>query len=116
MAEYRLSPAAERDLESIWKYTRSEWGVEQAERYTDLLAAAFQVLAESPNSAPACDHIRQGYRRRNVERRVIAVKNLKGIVRPPQLPCPETIAAGRRAYRCCGAFIRSCSTRMIAIP
>jgi len=56
MAEYRLSPAAERDLESIWKYTRSEWGVEQAELYTDLLAAAFQVLAESPKSAPACDH------------------------------------------------------------
>ena len=30
MAEYRLSPAAERDLESIWKYTREEWGLEQA--------------------------------------------------------------------------------------
>jgi toxin ParE1/3/4 len=71
MAEYRLSPAAERDLEGIWKYTRAEWGVEQAERYTDLLTAAFQVLAESPNSAPACDHIRQGYRRRNVERHMI---------------------------------------------
>jgi toxin ParE1/3/4 len=71
MAEYRLSPAAQRDLEGIWKYTRSEWGLEQAERYTDLLTAAFQVLAESPNSAPACDHIRQGYRRRNVERHMI---------------------------------------------
>jgi toxin ParE1/3/4 len=71
MAEYRLSPAAERDLEGIWKYTRAEWGVEQAERYTDLLTAAFQVLAESPNSAPACDHIRRGYRRRNVERHMI---------------------------------------------
>jgi len=68
MAEYRLSPAAERDLEGIWKYTRGEWGLEQAERYTDLLTAAFQVLAESPKSAPACDHIRQAYRRRNVER------------------------------------------------
>jgi hypothetical protein len=33
MAEYRLSPAAERDLEGIWKYTREEWGLEQAERY-----------------------------------------------------------------------------------
>jgi len=68
MAEYRLSPAAERDLESIWKCTRAEWGIEQAERYIDLLTAAFQVLTESPKSAPACDHIRQGYRRRNVER------------------------------------------------
>jgi len=71
MAEYRLSPAAERDLEGIWKYTRAEWGVEQAERYTDLLTAAFLVLAESPKSAPACDHIRQGYRRRNIERHMI---------------------------------------------
>jgi len=35
MAEYRLSPAAERDLEGIWKYTRRECGLEQAERYTD---------------------------------------------------------------------------------
>jgi toxin ParE1/3/4 len=71
MAEYRLSPAAERDPESIWKYTRGEWGLEQAERYTDLLTAAFQALAELPKSAPACDHIRQGYRRRNVERHMI---------------------------------------------
>jgi len=71
MADYRLSPAAERDLEGIWKYTRREWGIGQAERYTDLLTAAFQVLAESPKSAPACDHIRQEYRRRNVELHMI---------------------------------------------
>jgi toxin ParE1/3/4 len=71
MAEYRLSPAAERDLQSIWKYTLRERGLEQADRYTDLLTTAFQALAESPRSAPACDHIRQGYRRRNVERHMI---------------------------------------------
>ena len=42
MAEFRLSPAAERDLESIWKYTRREWGLEQAERETPTsLTAAF---------------------------------------------------------------------------
>jgi toxin ParE1/3/4 len=35
------------------------------------LTAAFEVLAESPKLAPACDHIRQGYRRRNVERHMI---------------------------------------------
>jgi plasmid stabilization system protein ParE len=52
MAEYRLSPAAERDLESIWKYTLGEWGLEQADRYTEM-TAAFQVLAESAKSAPA---------------------------------------------------------------
>jgi len=71
MAEYRLSPAAERDLEGIWKYTSREWGLEQAERYTDLLTAAFKVLAEAPKSAPACDHIRRGYGRRTVARHMI---------------------------------------------
>jgi len=71
VAEYRLSPAAERDLESIWKYTREEWGLEQAERYIDLLTEALQVLADSPKSAPACDHIRAGYRRRLVERHTV---------------------------------------------
>jgi toxin ParE1/3/4 len=79
MAEYRLSPGAEHDLEGIWKYTNGEWGLEQAERYTDLLTAAFQMLADSPKSAPACDYIRPGYRRRNVERHMIYFRATDGI-------------------------------------
>jgi toxin ParE1/3/4 len=71
MAEYRLAPAAERDLEEIWRYTAEHWGVEQAHRYTDILTAAFDELAEAPNTAAACDHIRAGYRRRGVERHAI---------------------------------------------
>ena len=71
MAEYRLTPAAERDLEAIWIYTLRRWGVEQANRYIDILTAAFAELAESPETAPACDQIRPGYRRRSVERHMI---------------------------------------------
>ncbi|WP_374310370.1 type II toxin-antitoxin system RelE/ParE family toxin [Methylocella sp.] len=71
MAEYRLSPAAERDLEHIVTYTRDQWGADQASRYMDRLFAAFDELARAPKSAPACDHIRPGYRRRGVERHVI---------------------------------------------
>ena len=71
MAEYRLTPAAERDLESIWTYTVQQWGVEQANRYTDFLTAAFAELAQSPISAPTCDYIRPGYRRQSVERHMI---------------------------------------------
>jgi toxin ParE1/3/4 len=77
VADCRLSPAAERDLEDIWKYPRREWGLEQADRYIDLLTAAFKVLAEAPKSAPACDHIRPGYRRRNVERHKIYFRSTK---------------------------------------
>ena len=53
MAEFRLSPAAGRDLEGIWTYTRDEWGLEQADRYLDMLTGTFQLLAESPATRPA---------------------------------------------------------------
>src|ERR1035437_8162647 len=56
---------------SIWKYARAEWGLEQAERSIELRTAAFRLLAESPKSAPACDHIRPRCQRRNVERHMI---------------------------------------------
>lgn len=71
MAEYRLTPAAERDLEGIWLYTYERWGLEQANRYTDQLTLAFASLAQSPNQAPVCDHIRAGYRRFWIERHMV---------------------------------------------
>jgi toxin ParE1/3/4 len=71
MAEYQLTPAAERDLQAIWKYTAAHWGVEQADRYTDHLVVVFAELAKSPKTSSACDHIRPGYRRRIVERHMI---------------------------------------------
>ncbi|CAM8657152.1 ParE Plasmid stabilization system protein [Burkholderiales bacterium] len=71
MAEYRLTPAAERDLEGIWIYTAQQWGVEQADRYIDLLTASYTDLAGSPMTAPSCEHIRVGYRRWRVERHMI---------------------------------------------
>lgn len=71
MAEYRLPPAAERDLENIWIHTHQQWGMEQANRYIDHLIAVFAGLAQSPGTAPACDYIRPGYRRRSVERHMI---------------------------------------------
>ena len=71
MAEYRLTPAAERDRESIWTYTVRQWGVEQADRYIDFLTTAFAELADSPKKTPSCEHIRPGFRRWRVERHVI---------------------------------------------
>ena len=71
VAEYRLTPAAERDLESIWTYTVQQWGLDQANRYIDFLTATFATLAEAPETAPACDAIRPGYRRHSAERHMI---------------------------------------------
>jgi toxin ParE1/3/4 len=71
MAELRLTPAAVRDLEGIWRYTEQQWGVAQAAHYLDRLNASFNALARAPLSAPACEHIRPGYRRQRVERHVV---------------------------------------------
>ena len=66
--EYRLSPKARRDLGEIWLYTLTEWGLKQANSYTDEITAAFAALAEQPQVAGRCDHIRTGYRRFQVGR------------------------------------------------
>ncbi len=71
MAEYRLTPAAEEDLEAIWEYTCQEWSMDQADRYIEQMTTVFAELAQSPKIAQACEHIRAGYRRYGVERHVI---------------------------------------------
>ena len=54
-AEYWLTPEAELDMEAIWLYTLEEWGLEQANRYTDELTEAFGQLATNPKMAVTCD-------------------------------------------------------------
>ncbi len=49
--EYRLSPAAQRDLEGIWDYTVSVWSVDQAERYLQGLSETLELLCLSPRIA-----------------------------------------------------------------
>ncbi len=71
MAEFRLTPAAERDLEGIWRYTCARWGTDQAIRYTDDLIHTFAVLADSPLLAQACHFLRPGYRRKRMGHHVI---------------------------------------------
>ena len=38
MAEYRLTPAAEQDLEAIWIHTAQHWSVAQAGRYIEIMS------------------------------------------------------------------------------
>ncbi len=69
--EYRLRPEAGADMARVWLYTRDKWGLQQANAYTDELTAAFALFAKAPKRAPACDHIRQGYRFAKTGRHVI---------------------------------------------
>ncbi len=71
MADYRLSPRARNDLETIWTYSFEQWGIEQANRYIDKITAKFEAIASDPMLFPTCDHIRSGYRRALAERHMI---------------------------------------------
>ena len=63
MVGYSLTPAARADLESIWDYTATHWGEEQAEDYTRNIQAACEALSKGKMVSRSADDIRQGYRK-----------------------------------------------------
>ncbi|WP_414122692.1 type II toxin-antitoxin system RelE/ParE family toxin [Corynebacterium nuruki] len=63
MTDFRLTPAAQRDLSSIWDYTEDRWDTEQAETYLNDIRAAVERLADVPDRGRPCPDIREGYRR-----------------------------------------------------
>jgi toxin ParE1/3/4 len=48
---YRLSRKAEEDIIATFVYGAEQFGVQQAERYHDLLERTLQFLAENPEAA-----------------------------------------------------------------
>lgn len=53
-----LTPAAEHDLEAIWTYTLQQWGVEQADRDTDILRRPllnWRSRLKQPRHVTTCD-------------------------------------------------------------
>lgn len=62
MTSYRLAPAAQRDLSSIWDFTEARWDLLQAEVDLGEIKAAIERIAEDPARARVCDDIREGYR------------------------------------------------------
>jgi toxin ParE1/3/4 len=72
VAEYRLTPRAERDLEDIWTYTSEQWSAEQAEKYVAALLDAMELIADKPSLGRSADSVRPGYLRRNVAAHVIS--------------------------------------------
>lgn len=51
MGRYRLTPAAQRDLASIWDYTLERWDAHQAETYVLEIRSAIERIAEQPDRA-----------------------------------------------------------------
>lgn len=63
MSEYRLTPAAQHDLSTIWDFTQKHWGASQAEAYILEIREAIERIAADPERGRKCDEIRLGYRR-----------------------------------------------------
>lgn len=70
-ATYRLTPAAERDLDEIFDYTAGQLGLEQALRYMTVVEMACARSAAASDMAQDCSYIRIGYRRAIVHRHAI---------------------------------------------
>lgn len=51
MRRYKLSRKAEEDIIGIFQYGVAQFGMQQAERYHDLLERTFDFLAENPEAA-----------------------------------------------------------------
>lgn len=71
MARIRLARTAETDLDDIWRYSVSTWGLEQAERYTALIEKAFHRLLDNPYIGRARPDVHKGYRALPVAKHVI---------------------------------------------
>jgi len=71
MPEYRLAPKARDDMEAVWLYSLSQWGIEQTMRYIDDLTEVFRFLAENPKTGTTCEYIRAKYRKYPVLRHVV---------------------------------------------
>lgn len=62
MSQYRLTPAAQRDLSSIWDFTEDRWGISQAEKYIREIQAVVERVAEDSDRGRVREGIREGYR------------------------------------------------------
>ncbi|MCO5731099.1 type II toxin-antitoxin system RelE/ParE family toxin [Rhizobium sp. SSA_523] len=63
MSVFRLTPAAEADLDEIWRYTMRTWSAERADRYSDDFFDAFDLLVQNPNLGRKAEGFGERYRR-----------------------------------------------------
>jgi toxin ParE1/3/4 len=65
MSNWRISQRARRDLAEIWRYSYSQWGLQQADRYVARLYEAFSKLVANPSlgrAVPAARKATSKYR------------------------------------------------------
>lgn len=74
MKRYTLSRKAEEDIIDIFLYGAAEFGIQQAERYHNLMEKTFRFLAENPEAARECVEIMPPVRIHPFESHVVIYK------------------------------------------
>lgn len=74
---WRLYPKAITDIEDIYLFGLSEFGLKKAESYIRNIEDAFQNIANTPDISRKCDHIRSKLLAWNIESHVIFFKKTK---------------------------------------
>jgi len=62
MAKYKLSIESEKDLERIYVYGFYKFGMQQADKYYNMLFDCFERIAANPYMFPNAHYIKSGYR------------------------------------------------------
>ena len=80
MVGYLLTPAAQADLEDIWDFTVSRWGVTRAERYVRDIRSTCEALAAGTLIGRSAEDIRSGYRKTLVGSHVLFFKQVDSAI------------------------------------
>ena len=80
MTRFVLSPAAQADLEDIWRYSVERWSPAQAERYVLAIRGACDDLASGVQAGQDADDIRDGYRKLRVGSHVLFFRRSGAVI------------------------------------
>lgn len=80
MTRYVLSPAAQADLEDIWRYSVERWSPAQAERYVLAIRDACDDLATGVQAGQDAGALRAGYRRLRVGSHVLFFRQFGDVI------------------------------------
>ncbi|MDP9805751.1 toxin ParE1/3/4 [Trueperella bonasi] len=80
MSQFRLTPAAQRDLSAIWDYTERNWGPNQAEVYLRQIQRTLELVSERNEFGRRRPDINRAYRSIPSGRHVIFYKCSNGAI------------------------------------
>jgi toxin ParE1/3/4 len=78
--KYRLTRAADFDLEGIWRYTHKQWGARQASPYLRQLKRQIERVAKNPRHGQPRDDLSEGLRCAREGRHLILYRADEGAV------------------------------------